>query len=95
MPFPQMEDVAEAEAALIEREVTVEAARRAAAEDAAAAKAASEQLAAERSAVQEADSGAHCAKLARKRHDVVPLQFCLFTPTFAHRFTVASASSHK
>ena len=55
---PQMEDVAEAEAALAKRETEVEAARRAAAEEAAAAKAAAEQLAAERSPAQETDSGA-------------------------------------
>ncbi len=75
LSIPQMEEVAEAEAALIEREVAVEAARRAAAEEAAAAKTASKPLAAERGAAQEADGGARRSELGPACH-VVP---CCFT----------------
>ena len=76
LPNPQMEEVAEAEAALIKREVAVEAARRAAAEDAAAAKAATEQLAAQRSATEDADSGA--AAQSSLGNVIMP---CSFSPS--------------
>ncbi len=85
-----MEDVAEAEAAVIEREVAVEATRRAAAEDAAAAKAASEQLAAERSAAEEADSGARRSESGPAFCGAMPLHFHLAGTMSAQLFMLAS-----